>query len=149
MKKIYYVLDGISVVGFTEDTTDFLYGEIDEELSIDDLKQILEFDKYDYTYEDMVLRSSLKPIDTELKIGGLDSEIGKVEVTVTGANIDFTIPFKHEYEKPPVVNFNLLDPTTNRTNVIKEVTTTDFTIKSSYFRTAQEVHYTAIGKFKK
>lgn len=164
LKNWYFLVDeNLNVLDIVETETDYLFDRIDENTTLEEIKKILNFDKRKYYFDEGVLYSEpLKPVQTEEEVRRIleemlraslsnedHSEVGKVNVSVTGANIDFTVDFKNEFLEPPVVNFNLLDPTTNRTVVIKEVTTTNFTIKSSYFRTAQEVHYTAYGKLKK
>lgn len=60
MKNIYYVLDDNTVVDFTEKSTAFLYGTIPKEMTIEELKKILEFDNHIYTFENNVLTSVAK-----------------------------------------------------------------------------------------
>lgn len=61
MKEIYYILDDNNiVVDFTEETTSFLYGTIPKEMTIEELKTILEFDCHTYTFKDNVLTSVVK-----------------------------------------------------------------------------------------
>lgn len=61
MKKIYYILNEDSqVVDFTEEVSDFLYDEVDDDISIDAIKNALDFDKRDYFYKDYILTSVAK-----------------------------------------------------------------------------------------
>lgn len=62
MKEIYYILDDNDIViDFTEETTTFLYGTIPKDMTIEELKTILEFDNHIYTFENNVLTSVAKP----------------------------------------------------------------------------------------
>lgn len=67
-KKIYYVLDAKhKVTDFTESETENLYGTIPVEMTIEDLKKVLDFDNRDYFYKDFMLTSVPKSQQTDLE----------------------------------------------------------------------------------
>lgn len=68
MKEIYYILDDNTVVDFTEETTAFLYGTIPKEMTIEELKTILEFDCRIYTFKDGMLSSVVKEKENDKEL---------------------------------------------------------------------------------
>lgn len=66
-KSIYYVLDKKgNVLDFTEKKTEHVYGNVPEDLTLEEFKKIIDWDSRFFVFKDNTLSSKPKHTETEL-----------------------------------------------------------------------------------